>query len=50
MLVDALICLHLRLEKQRSRRQLKALPEHQLGDIGKTRVEAEREANRSFWG
>lgn len=36
-------------EKQRSRRALRNLNDHQLRDIGITRYEAEAEANRSVW-
>ena len=37
------------LETARQRRTLAALDDHVLRDIGITRVEAEREAERPFW-
>ncbi|GIL00806.1 MAG: hypothetical protein BroJett030_07050 [Alphaproteobacteria bacterium] len=36
-------------EKRRTRRTLALLSDHQLRDIGVTRHQAEREANRAFW-
>ena len=37
------------LERARQRRTLAALDDHVLRDIGITRVEAEREAEKPFW-
>ncbi len=38
-----------RRERQRTRKQLLKLSEHQLRDIGISREEAEAEARRDFW-
>ena len=48
--VAAAVALFARwLETARQRRTLAALDDHVLRDIGITRVEAEREAEKPFW-
>lgn len=37
------------LERSRQRSKLRKLPDHILSDIGISRVDALREANKSFW-
>lgn len=37
------------LERYRQRRALQALPDHLLHDIGISRIDAEREADKPFW-
>ncbi len=48
-LISAAIWLDLRIERQRSRRDLMELTEEQLKDIGISRREASREGMRPFW-
>jgi uncharacterized protein YjiS (DUF1127 family) len=37
------------MSRRRQRQQLRQLDDHQLRDIGLTREQAEREADRPFW-
>ena len=41
--------LYDRLDVMRQRRQLRALPDHLLHDIGVSRCDAEREGSKHFW-
>ena len=38
-----------RIDRIRQRRQLRALPDHLLHDIGVSRYDAEREGRKPFW-
>ena len=48
-LVAGLMLIARWIERSRQRRALAALDDHVLRDIGITRVEAEREAQKPFW-
>lgn len=47
--IAVIATLVLWLDRGRSRRALAMLDEHQLRDIGVTRVDAERESAKPFW-
>jgi uncharacterized protein YjiS (DUF1127 family) len=48
-LTTVLSWLEARLERRRSRRQLLEMTDEQLKDIGLSRTDAYREANRGMW-
>ena len=47
--VDVLVAVVLYIERQRQRRALLRLDDRMLRDIGLTRADVEREADKPFW-
>lgn len=48
-IIEAVTALEEALERNRQRRALSKLEDHHLRDIGITRTEATREADKPFW-